>query len=249
VNLNKRGRPWGTIRLVAQQTLARPPAEPRPRRRVLFWVGLTLVAAGLALLGYVGWQFFGTNIVSEHKQQQAVEQLQRQWRAGPTTINGSTADRQPVPIGAASALILIPRFGSHYVMPVFQGVGEDVLAKGFGHFADTAGPGQRGNYALAAHRITHGQPLREMPSLRPGDTVEVETRTHVYTYVLDTNPNDLIVDFTGTWVIAPHPVNPVVGGVEPSGSKRLITLTTCSELFHTDNRMIAFGHLVSSQPK
>jgi sortase A len=28
--------------------------------------------------------------------------------------------------------------------------------------------------------------------------------------------------------------------------QRLITLTTCSELFHTDNRMIAFGHLVST---
>ena len=26
--------------------------------------------------------------------------------------------------------------------------------------------------------------------------------------------------------------------------QRLITLTTCSEIFHTDNRMIAFGHLV-----
>jgi sortase A len=30
--------------------------------------------------------------------------------------------------------------------------------------------------------------------------------------------------------------------------QRLITLTTCSELFHTDNRMIAFGHLVGSRP-
>jgi sortase A len=29
----------------------------------------------------------------------------------------------------------------------------------------------------------------------------------------------------------------------------LLTLTTCSELFHTDNRMIAFGHLVKDTPK
>ena len=31
--------------------------------------------------------------------------------------------------------------------------------------------------------------------------------------------------------------------------QRLITLTTCSELFHTDDRMIAFGHLVSTVRK
>jgi sortase A len=31
--------------------------------------------------------------------------------------------------------------------------------------------------------------------------------------------------------------------------QRLITLTTCSELFHTDNRMIAFGHLVDTEEK
>ncbi len=31
--------------------------------------------------------------------------------------------------------------------------------------------------------------------------------------------------------------------------QRLITLTTCSEIFHTDNRMIAFGHLVKAERK
>jgi hypothetical protein len=67
-----------------------------------------------------------------------------------------------------------------------------------------------------------------------------------YTYVLDTNPNDLVISFTGTWVLDPIPHNPEKGGVQPKqvSGQRLITLTTCSEIFHTDNRMIAFGHLV-----
>ncbi len=30
------------------------------RRRLLLWSGLTLVAAGLAVLGYVVWQLYGT---------------------------------------------------------------------------------------------------------------------------------------------------------------------------------------------
>ena len=28
-----------------------------PRRRLTFWVGLAMILAGLAMLGYVGWQF------------------------------------------------------------------------------------------------------------------------------------------------------------------------------------------------
>ena len=49
-------------------------------------------------------------------------------------------------------------------------------------------------------------------------------------------------------MLAPHPLNPDSEGVQPTAGTRLITLTTCAELFHTDNRMIAFGHLVSEQP-
>jgi sortase A len=138
------------------------------------------VVAGLGLLGYVGWQFFGTNI---------------------------------------------------------------------GHFVESADPGEKGNYALAAHRVTHGEPLRDMPELRPGDEVIVETRSAVHTYVLDTDPEDLVVTFEDVWVIAPDPLNPVAGGVQPPEHPRLITLTTCAELFHTDDRMIAFGHLVRTEKK
>ena len=52
-------------------------------------------------------------------------------------------------------------------------------------------------------------------------------------------------------VLAPLPTNPD-GGVQPpdrSPGQRLITLTTCSELFHTDQRLLAFGHLVSHRPR
>jgi hypothetical protein len=33
---------------------------------------------------------------------------------------------------------------------------------------------------LAGHRNTHGEPLRNMPDLQPGDRVVVETRTTVF---------------------------------------------------------------------
>ena len=47
-----------------------------------------------------------------------------------------------------------------------------------------------------------------MPELRPGDKVIVETKDRTYTYVLDTNPNDLIVTFADVWVIDQLPEEP-----------------------------------------
>lgn len=202
-----------------------------------------MVLAGLALLGWLAWQFWGTNWVSHRKQHQLVQQFQQatQHRQG-----GQRLEPKYVPTGDVSALVRIPAFGKDYVVPVLEGVGEGNLAKGFGHFPRTADPGRVGNYALAGHRVTHGEPLRNMPELHPGDRVIVETARWRYVYRLDTDPNDLIVPFTAGWVLAAVPHNPDPGGVEPAQrpGQRLLTLTTCSELFHTDNRMIAFGHLV-----
>jgi len=220
---------------------------PRKRtgRRTTFWFGIGLMLAGLSLLGYVAWQFWGTNWISKRHQREITSELQKDWAAG----NG----KKPrfIPKGQASALIRIPKFGKKYVVPVLEGVAPDILAKGYGHFEDVADPGQVGNYALAAHRVTHGEPLRHMPDLRPGDKVIVETVDSTYTYELDTNPNDLVISFTGIWVLDPLPDNPDPGGSEPDqvAGQRLITLTTCSEIFHTDNRMIAFGHLVDQRKK
>lgn len=219
-----------------------PPVKKGAVRRITFWVGTGLILAGLGLLAYVAWQLWGTNWVSKREQRAVATQLQEDWAAG---------ESKPPEFGDASALIRIPKFGPKYVIPVIEGTTQDILAKGYGHFTDSAGPGQVGNYALAAHRVTHGEPLRRMPELRPGDKVIVETRTHVFTYTLDTNPNDLVIPFTGVWVLAPLPDNPAQGGVEPKQveGQRLITLTTCSEIFHTDNRMISFGHLTNAKEK
>ena len=213
--------------------------------RVAFWSGVTLILVGLVVLGYVGWQLWGTTWVSKREQREITSSLQQEW-----SEDGAKLQPKYVPKGKASALIRIPAFGKKYVVPVLEGTSSDVLTKGFGHFTRSADPGEVGNYALAAHRVTHGEPLRRMPELRPGDKVVVETVDRTYTYELDTDPRRLVIPFTGVWVLDPLPKNPD-GGTQPAQTRgqRLITLTTCSEIFHTDDRMIAFGHLVSATPK
>jgi sortase A len=207
---------------------------------------VALILAGLGTLGYVGWQLWGTTWVSEREQREITASLQRQWQAEPARQSQPSR----VSRGQASALIRIPAFGSSYVVPVLEGTDPDVLTRGYGHFTGSADPGEVGNYALAAHRVTHGEPLRRMPELRPGDRVVVETVDRIYVYALDTDPRRLVIPFTGTWVLDPLPKNPG-GGPQPrqEPGQRLLTLTTCSEIFHTDDRMIAFGHLVSSRRK
>ncbi|NGN95312.1 class E sortase [Nocardioides sp. KC13] len=211
-------------------------------RRAVFWTGIVLVIAGLSVLGYVAWEFYGTTIVSKERQREATSKIERAWGSGQTEVTTE--------FGSAGALIEIPRFGKDYRIPVLEGTSDRALGAGFGHFDGTAGPGEVGNFALAGHRVTHGEPLRNLPDLRPGDKIRVLTREKTYVYALTSGGDDLIVPFTSIWVTDPLPDNPERGGVEPEQKKgqRLITLTTCSELFHTDNRMIAFGKLVSEEP-
>lgn len=204
--------------------------------------GLALIAVGLVLLGYVGWQLYGTNVVAHRHRDQVLGELRRAWDGGRTEVATGR--------GTAREVVRIPRFGRDYAVPILDGTSDTVLATGFGHYSDTAGPGEVGNFAIAAHRVTHGQPLRDMPDLRAGDLVLVDTARTTYTYRLLTGGDDLVVPFTAGWVLEPTPHNPG-GGIEPPqrGRQRLLTLTTCSELFHTDNRMVAFGILVGSSPR
>ncbi len=201
-----------------------------------------MVLAGVALLGYAAWELYGTTIVSKQRQQDATSKIEKAWNSGQAEATTE--------FGSAEALIEIPRFGEDYRIPVLEGTSDRALGAGFGHFSGTAGPGEFGNFALAGHRITHGEPLRDLPKLREGDEIRVLTREKTYVYALTSDGDDLIVPFTSVWVTDPLPDNPDRGGVEPeqAAGQSLITLTTCSELFHTDNRMIAFGKLVAEEP-
>ena len=217
------------------------------------WAGGLLIVTGLGLLGYVAWQYYGTTWISQRTQDRIVAEVRERWTLEEADAEAEAeAEAEPAvefPEGDVTALIRIPRFGDDYVVPVLEGTSDEVLAAGYGHFEDTADPGEIGNYALAGHRVTHGEPLRDMPLLEPGDEVIVETRQATYTYELTTGGDDLEIPFTETWVINPLPTNPDAGEPQPAQEEgpRLITHTTSAEIFRTDNRLIAFGVLVDRE--
>ena len=227
------------------------PATPERRRSrsrrpsALTVVGLVLLLAGLSCLGWVGYQYLGTNVVSERAFESGRQDLRQRWEQAPPAPAGPSASPEPDPLpGDATALLRIPAFGADYEIPVLEGTDLDILSEGVGHYTGTAGPGEIGNFALAGHRVTHGQPFSRLLELDPGDEVVVETRTAVHTYVLDEAPRALTVDDTATWVLDPVPGEP-----DREPTRALITLTTCQDLFRSPDRSVGFGHLRSTRNK
>ncbi|WBO66087.1 class E sortase [Streptomyces camelliae] len=147
----------------------------------------------------------------------------------------------------AYAVLDIPRLGLR--VPVAEGVSKaGVLDKGYvGHYRGTGQPGQAGNFALAGHRNTHGEPFRYLPRLRRGDDIEVETRTATYTYDVDQILPQTSASDSG--VLRPVPrslVRPSYGYDTPG---YYITLTTCTPEFTSRYRMVVWGKLVSMRPR
>ncbi|MFE0643120.1 class E sortase [Streptomyces sp. NPDC058877] len=149
----------------------------------------------------------------------------------------------PSPRGpAALAVLRIPRLG--LAVPVVEGVTKrSVLDKGYvGHYPGTAGPGRVGNFALAGHRNTHGEPFRYVNRLAPGDEISVRTPVRTYLYRVDlvlrsTSPRDV-------GVIRPVPrslVDPAYGYAEPGA---YLTLTTCTPEFSSSHRLVVWAKLV-----
>ncbi|SOD86314.1 sortase A [Streptomyces sp. Ag109_G2-15] len=240
-------------------------------RRGLWGGGEVLITVGAVLMLLVVHQLWWTNREARQGAERKVAALEKEWGSGSSASGGATPSasassgatktpgraRQPsyTPVlvsgtprrSQAYAVLTIPRL--HLRVPVAEGVSKpDVLNKGYvGHYPGTQQPGQAGNFALAGHRNTHGEPFRYLPRLRPEDTLQVETRTATYTYAVDkilpqTSSRD-------SGVVRPVPrslVRPAYGYDEPG---YYITLTTCTPEFTSRYRMVVWGKLVSMRPR
>ncbi|MEU3459820.1 class E sortase [Streptomyces sp. NPDC006733] len=147
----------------------------------------------------------------------------------------------------AYAVLRIPAIG--VTAPVAQGVSKTaILNHGYvGHYPQTAQPGQTGNFAVAGHRNTHGEPFRHLDRLRAGDTVTVETATGRFVYTVEkTVPQTYPSDGS---VIAPVPFSSVHPGARMTGAAAYITLTTCTPEYTSKYRLVVWGRLKSAQAR
>ncbi len=208
-------------------------------RTLVRGVGELLITAGLVLLLFVAYQLVWTNVEAHRRTDAVAGDVRDTWQRPPTTTTGT----QVVALkkGKGFAFLHIPRLGRKWSVPVIQGVSLPDLSKGVGHYPRTALPGEVGNFAVAGHRATNGEPFAYLDKVHRGDLVVAETQDSWFTYVVDRTK---IVSPTSVWVLDPVPGHP---GATPS--EPLLTLTTCNPRWASYERLIVFGHLTETRSK
>jgi sortase A len=94
--------------------------------------------------------------------------------------------------------ISIPKLGVDE--PLFEGIRLTTLDVGPGHWPGTAMPGEVGNVVVAAHRVSHGGPFRNIDQLVAGDSVMFTTAAGEIEYTVT---GTQIVNPDAVWIVDP----------------------------------------------
>ncbi|MFF3908222.1 class E sortase [Streptomyces sp. NPDC001848] len=203
-------------------------------------VGELFITTGVVMLLFVTYQLWWSNVRAHQEAGSAAQHLQQDWASG---------KREPGVFapGQGFAILHIPKLD--VVAPIAEGTSKtQVLDKGMvGHYGEgslkTAMPSDKtGNFGLAGHRNTHGEPFRYINRLQPGDAIVVETQDEYYVYKMTsmlpvTSPANTSV------------LDPIPKGSGFTAPGRYITLTTCTPEFTSKYRLIVWGKMVEERPR
>lgn len=230
------------------------------RKSLVF--GELLLTVGLILLLFAFYESYWTNIESGKLQDQAQEKLDEEWRNPRENISPAA--------GEAFARMYIPAFGPDYQFAVLEGTSDDDLLRGPGRYSDSQMPGEKGNFAVAGHRVGKGAPFNDLGYLETCDSIIIETATQYVTYKvlpIDAAPADCFTSqqqekitsgqyagITGRHITLPGDIGvtfPVPGLDSPveDASEGILTLTTCHPQFSNAERMIIHAMETEARPK
>ncbi|WP_086560508.1 class E sortase [Streptomyces africanus] len=202
------------------------------------------ITVGSVIVLFVVYVLFWTGVRADDVMDDQIDLLRKEWSKPRPPADGTSASpARPAPYakGKPFAIMYIPRLGFTWNKPVLEGTGTGTLKKGLGHYAETAQLGQKGNFAVAGHRRTYGDPFKDFPQLRRGDAVVLTDGTTWFTYRIDKGPYKTVP--SDIEVIDPVPRT---SGYTRSG--RYLTLTTCEPEWGHSHRLIVWAHLDSTQP-
>lgn len=242
---------WQRLTAVSARRWERPP-EPHDWRWAIGLLGRVLVTAGLLMLGFVGYQLWGTGLSTAAAQANLEAQFVASLETSTTQIPATTSTTeisseeeavtnttaalttvaQPMTTpdldpGDVVGKLQIPSIEVDFF--VVSGVGVEELRLGPGHFTDTPLPGQLGNSAIAGHRTTYGQPFHHLDQLNSGDDIIITTGYGTFTY-----------EVTGLRVVEPTDYE-VVLTTDPNTAT--LTLTTCHPKWSAAQRLIVTANL------
>ncbi|WP_405999704.1 class E sortase [Streptomyces sp. NBC_00829] len=212
------------------------------------------ITVGTLIVLFVVYVLFWTGVKADSATDGQIDRLRQEWSQGPVASPGQApapgAKGTPAPAPSARpayragkpfAVMYIPRFGRSWDWPVLEGTGTGTLKKGLGHYASTTTLGGSGNFSVAGHRRTYGDPFKDFPQLRPGDAVVLTDGRTWFTYRIDKEPYRTVPSDVA--VIDPVPVK---SGFDGPG--RYLTLTTCDPEWGSSHRLVAWAHLDATQP-
>lgn len=180
-----------------------------------------MAGALLALgLGFVSVPIVENNIISPRigeAQDREADKIIQGWTEGKT----------------GGEVLIIPKLGKGWAKPIREGVGDEQLNAGIGHYPFTSPVNSQGNYGLAGHRSGNGNALLDIERLVKGDPIMVVTSSdlHVYRVVCHV-------------VVSPHEVgvlNTVPNQKCANSAGKWLTLTTCSPKYGNTERYIVFA--------
>ncbi|MEE1748997.1 MULTISPECIES: class E sortase [unclassified Streptomyces] len=213
------------------------------------------ITIGALIVLFVVYVLFWTGVQAADATEGQIDSLRSRWAHGPVsappphssaTPNAPNASKEP-PAPAAYrdgkpfAMMYIPRFGKGWEWPVLENTEVRTLQKGLGHYTGTARLGATGNFAVAGHRRTYGDPFKDFPELRPGDAVVLTDGTTWFTYRIGRKPYRTVPSDIGV-------IDPVPRKSGFDGPGRYLTLTTCDPEWGSSHRLIAWAHLDATQP-
>lgn len=226
-------------------------ATTRTAVRSLGWL---LIAAGVVVALYLVYALYWTGRTTEAAQERLLEGFAQPLAAEPFELEVGELEPLPseapvappppidVAVGDAVAVMrfLRPSSGEPVVVQdplvVVEGVTVDALKTGPGRYPGAADPGHPGNFAVAGHRTTYGQPFWNLDQLQEGDEIHVTDRagtTWVYAF-----RQQRIVPPSDISVLADDPID---------AGAPVLTLTTCHPRWSQQERLIVHAELVGQQ--
>jgi len=202
--------------------------------------GELLTTLGVVVLGFLAYMYWGTAMRASTAQHAFARELATEWSASDQLA--AVTSPAGLPLGKPFALLRIPQLGDSWQFAVVQGAGLAQLALAPGHVPGTAMPGQVGNFVVAGHRVTAGNPFWRLPSLHPGTVVVVVTINASYIYRVTGPPRWVLADDLAA--IAPVPYH----RGRPA-RLRMITLITCDSPWTGTSRVVVTGVLVRALPR
>lgn len=136
----------------------------------------------------------------------------------------------PAPIGE----IRIPAIG--LVTPMFEGVYEDALLQGPGHWPGTPSPGEPGNSVISGHRGTETKPFLFVDQLTRGDLITITRAGERTRFAVD---KVVIIPERGYVRYVTEQPN------KPRGA-RLLTLFACNPLTAHYQRIVVHAHALGT---